>query len=187
MGRHRVKHSLERNKMKKKQAEKRKQRQAKSKKEIIALPEYYQIVWAWIHQNSDELLRQKNITEPRHIRRTLVMQHSQEWDDNNLASQYGSLFEILQCLEDKLRDVISRHSVLYWLHIYRRIAPLLSPHIGSRADPITALETRAIAEQAIFKYGDLSGKNDIVLSSEIDFDNILGGLLKQVEGVRIFV
>jgi hypothetical protein len=158
-------------------------RQHKKRKKMantILLPEYYLLVWYDIHQKHHELLHERNVIEPKHFRQNLVLNLFQNQNSNDTILQYEQLLDTQKKIEDKLRTVISQNSVFYWLHIYRRIAPTLSSEIGLRTDKITTLETRAIAEQAIFKYGKLSGKIDVVLSSSIDFEDILGGLLIKI-------
>lgn len=144
------------------------------------LPEYYQLVWFFIHQNHDELLRQRNIIEPRRFRQNLVLKHFQACDTSDTHSQYENLRIVQDKIEGELREVVAQKSAFFWLHIYRRIAPVLSSEIGNRTDEITRLETRAIAEQAIFKYGKLVESKDVVLSNSIKFELILGGLLIKI-------
>jgi hypothetical protein len=166
--------------MKKRKKGKIKNKSRASKKEkTMYVFEYYHQVWYRLHSEFHDLLHKRNITEPLEKRRSLILQKSSILDGVDEHEKYEALFSVLMKLEEVMQEVVSSRSVLYWIHIYRRIAPVLAAEIGARTDFVTALETRAFAEQAIFKYGGLDNTGDIGLSSEIEFERILGGLLNE--------
>lgn len=147
-------------------------------KEQIKMPEYYTLVWAHIHEKYESLLRNSNITKPKEIRSNLVIKHKKEI--NNDQDSYSALLMVMNELEAEFKKIISKHSCFYWIHLFRRIAPVLSPAIGHRTDETTTMEVRDIAEQAIFKFGKTSGKLDLIRSDIIPFDKVLGGMLKKI-------
>lgn len=147
-------------------------------KEQIQFPEYYTLVWTHIHEKYEQLLTNSNIKKPKEIRSKLVKKYKDKI--NNKEHSYEALMAILNDLENEFKKVISKHSCFYWLHLFRRIAPVLSPSIGNRTDETTTMEVRDIAEQAIFKFGTTSGKLDLLPSNSIPFNKILGGILQKI-------
>jgi len=84
-------------------------------------------------------------------------------------------YRYLNSIEGEMARVLGRHSVFFWVHLYRRIGVKLSPLSGGKTDANTLALVRQIAELAISKYGDLTRHDDVALSSEIHFKNVLGG------------
>jgi hypothetical protein len=76
-------------------------------------------------------------------------------------------------VEGEIAAVVSRHSLAYWLHVYRRIAPHLPD-----ADPATGVLTRRSFEAAIQKYSKEGHPIDVVNSAAIDPREILDGAFK---------
>lgn len=149
-----------------------------SKEETIQMPEYYTLVWAHIHDKYEKLLANSNIKKPKEIRANLVKKHKNQINDDDHS--YKALLSILDELESELKKIIIKHSCFYWMHLFRRIAPVLSPAIGRRADETTTMEVRDIAEQAIFKFGKTNGKLDLVRSDLVPFNKVLGGMLQKL-------
>lgn len=81
----------------------------------------------------------------------------------------------LDAIESAMAKVLSRHSVFFWVHLYRRIGVQLAPFHGGRMDATTLGLVRQIAELAISKHGDMSRHDDAALSAQIHFKEVLGG------------
>jgi hypothetical protein len=103
--------------------------------------------------------------------------------------------EILDNLDGEMRTIISRRSVAYWLHLYRRIGVYLSPDHEDKTDHVTVALVRQIGELAIQKHGLLTGHEEFALSDKLSPDQILGGWMKKglkslggngVSGERVF-
>ena len=91
--------------------------------------------------------------------------HAQE-----LLNAYGT------AVEDRLRVILKKHTVAYWLHLYRRISPFgLS---GENRSEATFQITRATLDAAIQKHGSLEKLGDIGDSTALGVDRILGGILR---------
>lgn len=147
-------------------------------KETAQVPEYYTLVFNHIHEKYEPLLRRSNIEKPKEILTKLIEKYKDKI--NTDQSSYDGLLGALNELENEFRSVISKHSCFYWMHLFRRIEPVLSPMIGTRTDESTTMEVRDIAEQAIFKFGKISGKLDLQRSDTIPFNKILGGMLQKL-------
>jgi hypothetical protein len=98
--------------------------------------------------------------------------------------------EILDDIDKEMRNLVSRRSVAYWLHIYRRIGVFLSPDHEDKTDHITVGLVRQIAELAVQKHGLRAAPNEFGLSHKLRPNLILGGWmkkgLKSLGGERIF-
>lgn len=148
------------------------------KKKKVQMPEYYTLVWNHIHEKYESLLTNSNIKKPKEIRSNLVIKYKEQI--NSDQDSYNALLVVMNELEAEFKKIISKHSCFYWIHLFRRIAPVLSPTIGRRTDETTTMEVRDIAEQAIFKFGKTNGKLDLIRSDIIPFDKILGGMLQKI-------
>ncbi|MBW3531894.1 hypothetical protein [Shewanella sp. NKUCC06_TVS] len=146
---------------------------------MLALPEYYQLVFSEIHDNHRDKIYQKYVLDSQSFRRDAICKSKDLIIGKDHYQQYEVLQNILCELEEEMGRVIKRHSVFFWLHLYRRIAPCLSEDLGANTSESVTVNVRQQAEQAIKKYGKLSYNSDFSLSSKVDFDLILGGLLKQ--------
>ncbi|WP_386082304.1 hypothetical protein ACFIOZ_03415 [Vreelandella sp. F11] len=145
--------------------------------DAFILPDYYQLVFSEIHDEHHEAIHQKYVVEPLEVRRSFLLNIRDFFNDQDEDKQYELLMNVLSKLECELKSVIEKHTVFYWIHLYRRLAPCLSSDLGGNTNDTTVYNVRNHVEQSIFKYGDLSGNKDFALSSEIEFDNILGGML----------
>ena len=89
--------------------------------------------------------------------------------------------EYLDALEGEIASTLRRHSVFFWLHLYRRTGIALSPgHEVGVDDERTIALVRRTVELAIFKHGSLSRTpNDVVRSDQASADQILGGWMNR--------
>lgn len=160
---------------------KTKSRKKKSTKKqspkTVVLPEYYQFVWSYIYQAFPRELDENAVAKPTAFRRNILSNIKEEFNLADINEKYKILNDILPIIESEFNRVLSKHSVFYWLHIYRRIAPHLVSELGNNTDEETVIVVRSHLEQAIYKYGSLSKDDDYALSSDIELKDILGGLL----------
>ena len=87
------------------------------------------------------------------------------------------LLAYLDSISLNMKKLLERHSPYFWLFLYRRIKPVLSPLHDNVTDATTLLLVRQIADLAIAKYGSLD-IIDIVESSRLGFEARWGGYLK---------
>jgi len=85
------------------------------------------------------------------------------------------VMEFMKVLEAELREQLSRHSVAYWIHLYRRIKPVLSWKHDDKTDFMTVGWVRGLVETAISKFARLETVGDVAPSTEIPNSRILGG------------
>jgi len=84
------------------------------------------------------------------------------------------LLQYSAVLERYLAEELSQHSIAYWLHGYRRLAPGPS---GENDAPATITIVRGVVEAAVQKYGRLTPCDGIAWSNEIREQEVIGGLL----------
>lgn len=163
----------------KSKSRKKKSTKKKSSKTLV-LPEYYKLVWEHIHQEFSSELNENAVTKPTYFRKKILLKVKDDFNLADISAKYKMLSELLPVIESEFNRVLSKHSVFYWLHIYRRIAPHLASELGNNTDEETVIVVRSHLEQAIYKYGSLSINDDYALSSDIEFKDILGGLLIEI-------
>ncbi len=89
-------------------------------------------------------------------------------DGRDLILQY------MKIVEEKIGTTISKHSLPYWLHVYRRLSPRGA---GSDNNPRTVGLTRMILEAAFQKYAKIDDTPDMGLTNEVRREDILDGAL----------
>jgi hypothetical protein len=94
-----------------------------------------------------------------------------------LLVERNHLLGYLEHLSNGFAKGLARHSPYFWLFLYRRIKPVLSPNHDNITDANTTLLVRQISELAILKYGRLA-EIDLRPSSEVPFEERWGGYLK---------
>ena len=80
-------------------------------------------------------------------------------------------------LEDRIKDIISKHSVYYWMHLYRRLAP---ENTFRHESLVSVGLYRQTMEAAFAKYGSLQAGNDLLAGTEIDPGEIMSGEVKRI-------
>lgn len=92
---------------------------------------------------------------------------------------WNQVREILDIIDSEMQKIVSRRSVAYWLHLYRRIGVFLSPEHEDKTDHVTLALVRQIAELAIQKHGVRTALGEFGLSNALSPDVILGGWMKK--------
>jgi hypothetical protein len=135
--------------------------------------EYYQLPFQMLHR---QLGQSNELVGPHPVRAsywTVVPAGRYPPDQGRkLLSQYCKV------VERYLGEEISQHSVAYWLHAYRRIAPRPA---GENDDPATTTIVRGTVDAAIQKYGKLSPCDGVGFSNEVADHEIVDGLLMSPE------
>lgn len=89
-----------------------------------------------------------------------------------IVSQYGNI------VEKEIGAILSKHSIAYWLHLYRRQSP--TP-FGPEQDSRTVFLVRRTLEAAIQKYGLSQQCNRVGFSNRVPMESILKGALMAPE------
>jgi hypothetical protein len=145
----------------------------RSTSDIAIIRDYSQRAFFWLH----EQLRNSGYTSlPHRIRASF-------WSElpvGRYSARDGTGFvdDYLAAIEEQIRIEVSRHSLVFWLHVLRRILPSAA---GENDDPITNGWVRATFEAAAQKYGILADFDDIKGSHEVSIEEVLNGLLMRSE------
>jgi hypothetical protein len=146
----------------------------------VTLPEYHQLPFRKLHQTYSVLIDRSYLSRPRDVLKALVQKHL---GTNRILSPedaHGGLIRILSDFDDEFHAVLHKHSVFFWIHLYRRIGLYLHNELGNQTDAMTLALVRSIAEQAIFKFARIQGKQDVSLTNEVSPKSILGGHFSKV-------
>lgn len=142
---------------------------------------YYQPTFERLHHTYSALLDHNLHELPKALRARSVLQRVGAGQRIKPDDARDALTPVLGDIEQQLSRIASRHSCFYWIHLYRRLGVVLSHRHGDNTGPMTLSWVRAIAEQAIFKYGRLHGRADVGIANRVGAARILGGeFLKSV-------
>ncbi|BBL29237.1 hypothetical protein HN028_11040 [Pantoea ananatis] len=155
---------------------KRKIKKNESKKiQQHILPEYY--IVTFIHTHKHHLLDTREIC--RKARVDLISDYQKKLKSESPCILEGdeawdSLNPLLAIIESKIKKIIEQHSLFYWFHLYRRMAPGSIADENEKSDSGTTASVRLTLETAFFKYAKNTG-DDICLSNSISAKEVLGG------------
>jgi hypothetical protein len=103
-----------------------------------------------------------------------------------LAVDAPILRDYLEFIEIQFQSILPAHSPAYWLHLYRRIKPTLSPKHDNSVDDATIMLVRQIADLAIAKHSDLENSTDLLPAKSMTLKQMWGGyLLRALEDIPI--
>lgn len=146
-----------------------------TKEEILALqlPEYHTFVFAKLLEKNREIL-EKNYVSEFHIsffKNRIKKEVSGE-------KAWSLILEYSEYIEIKLKEILEKHSISFWIQMYRRIGLGIVSDLNRLTDEITLYQLREITELAILKFSKLNDE-DIQNTNEISDKDVLGGLFKQ--------
>jgi hypothetical protein len=136
--------------------------------------DYYQHAFALLHKDLEETGYNGTIPHPkRETFWSLVPYgHHGSTEARTLLLQYA------RAVEERIKEIVEGASLAYWLHLYRRIAP--GPTV-QRDSSVTVGITRAALEAGFQKYAQLNPCERVGLSTSVQIDKVLGGILQGPE------
>jgi hypothetical protein len=140
--------------------------------------EYYQPAFAYIHGSYAKQIEDALLSRPLFFRRRFVKENIATGFDDH-SSAWSKFKKLLDELEAEIVRVLSRHSVFFWMHIYRRIGVHLHPLHENKVDARTIGLVREIVELAITRYGHMENLAEFGRSDILKPDLIMGGLFKK--------
>lgn len=100
------------------------------------------------------------------------------YEDNEARNIIISFMDIL---EEKIRDIISKKSPVYWLLLYRNIYKNWGFNVFDEGvDFLTLHNVITITEAVIRKHANLNGSSGLYMKKDISLEEIMGGLLCQI-------
>ena len=144
--------------------------------------EYYQPAFRLLHLKLSRRIQEVTTTEPRAFVAGLLKAYLPLGIAVSPSDAWPEVRKILDMIEAEIGVLLRSRSVFFWLHVYRRIGVMLSRDDEGEFDPRTVWLVRQIVELAIFKHGRASDATEIVLSTRVNPDHILGGYMR--DGAR---
>jgi hypothetical protein len=141
---------------------------------------YHQAIFAYIGETYRDRISESLHGKPLEIRRKNFLE--QLPDDQILSGEpaWDRCQQYLDQLEANIAGVLRRHSIFFWIHLYRRIGVRLSPLHEDKTDANTLGLVRGIVELAIIKYGDPNRADDVVPSGAVRLKDVLGGHYQRI-------
>lgn len=81
----------------------------------------------------------------------------------------------LDVIEQRIAEIVHRHSPSFWFHLHRRLRPMLAKFHEDKTDDTTVLLVRRIAELAYAKHGDLDRSDDLGPIARTRLETFLDG------------
>lgn len=143
--------------------------------------EYYQPAFALIYRDCSKLLRNVISSGREELIRSILRRRLGRYSQR---VTWDRLYPVLEDIEAEIAKLLRTRSIVFWLHLYRRIGIALMDEGGASADIATTTLVRDIVESAIQKYGQISSDSDFGSSEDVDPRAILGGwFLRGVEAL----
>ena len=148
----------------------------------IAL-DYYRATFEHLERTKGSEIERALLSEPKELRLQFWLQHPDQEIANpeeswTVARAYASV------VERRIQDIVKRHSLFYWIHLYRRIGVYLHPGHSPNVDANTLLLVRDILECAFIRFASLTKIGDVQYSLNMSPTKILGGqYLRRRNGV----
>lgn len=139
----------------------------------VYIREYYQLAFRFFIENYQSDIKAEILEFRYKLRSDFRKEHKivpQCGDD-----AFNFLKHYLSYLEHTQKEMISTHSPIFWIHLYRRTGLGLIVKDNELADAMTLNIVRNFMEIAFLKFGDLD-KNDLCLSEELSYNEVLDGL-----------
>lgn len=144
-----------------------------AKNRQLVLPEYYTLPFAHLHDVLHaDLFQALHIRPAEKLRLFLENRFGPAYPK---VADWEDLFQVLTDLESEMARILATRSVMFWLHVYRRIAPFSADERGQSRDWVTTHLIRDMVESAIQKYGAIDDCWEFALSNEVDPSIVLGG------------
>lgn len=141
--------------------------------------EYYEAAFSLIHATYAGEIEAALLEEPLTLRRQFLLARLPTDATLPPDTVWPVARELLDELEVRLATLISRHSLFFWLHLYRRIGVGLHYRHSSNTDPRTVGLVRQIVELALQKYSQIDHANELSVVSHVNPDRVLGGWMRR--------
>lgn len=149
---------------------KQSKRKAQGEGKLLTLLGYYQRPFDLLHQDLQHSTPLRDVPSSTRYSFWKLVPAGQyaNSEAQNLLNSY------LLTLEREMKSRISLCSVIYWLHLCRRIFP---GSIGRDKSPMTRLLLRSTMEAGFQRYGRLDQCGSVAFSNQVEEGQILDGLL----------
>jgi len=147
---------------------------------VHLLDYYHQAIFAYIGETYRDRISESLHRKPSEIRRKSFLQQLPSHQILSGEPAWDRCQQYLNQPETNFAAVLRRHSIFFWIHLYRRIRVQLSPLHEDKTYANTLGLVRAIVELAIIKYGDPNQADDVASSGTVRLRDVLGGHYQRV-------
>src|SRR4030042_1720684 len=147
-----------------------------SKATFLHIGYYHWVFGAYFQQLGDKVDELRNITAERAIR-TFLSVLNPPCAFSNLES-IDILLSLKNALEGRIAAIVAKHSIYYWIHLYRRLAP---ENTFKHESLVSVRLYRETMETAFVKYGRPEIGNDLVIGTNLDPQEIMSGEVSRIE------
>jgi hypothetical protein len=161
------------------ESEEMEEKEADSPGKIAFALEYTQIAFPFLGAKLSARLQAALEEKPRSIRSDYLLAKLPTNEELEAEVVWPVARALLDVLEAEMERVLERHSVFFWLHVYRRIGVMLSPGHEDKTDERTVSLVRQIVELAITKHGQPVEAWEFARSDTVGVEKILGGFYSQ--------
>jgi hypothetical protein len=122
---------------------------------------YYSDALPYLIERDQEEIRRRLIDTPRQLRQGELAPRLAPMEETGGAQRFRYCAHISTSFETKIAEFVVRHSPSFWIHLHRRLRPMLSPEHTAKTDDTTVHLVRRIAELGYAKHGDLKMHDDL--------------------------
>jgi hypothetical protein len=142
--------------------------------------EYYQPIFSYLGEVYGDRIQRALHVKPVELRRKHFLNQLPTGEVLSKEAAWQPCRSYLGIIEENIATILRRHSIFFWIHLYRRIGVQLSPKHEDKTDANTLGLVRGIVDLAIAKHGDPARTTDVALSSTIKPPQVLGGHFQRI-------
>jgi len=122
---------------------------------------YHSHAFPYLIRQYEEEIRRLLIDVPIEIRQANLAPPLIELGETGGDEAWEVFRSYLDVVENRIADIVRRHSPAFWFHLHRRIKPTLANIHEGKTDNVTVTLVRQIAELAYAKHGEITNTNDL--------------------------
>jgi hypothetical protein len=138
---------------------------------------YYHWVFSRYFQQLGDKVDELRDVQAKSAVRTFLSILNPPCEFSNLES-IDILLSLKKALEDRIAAIVSKHSIYYWIHLYRRLAP---ENTFRHESLVSVSLYRETMETAFVKYGRLEIGNDLVMGTNLDPQEVMSGEVRRIQ------
>ena len=122
---------------------------------------YHSLAFPYLDEKYQQEIRRRLKDVPEDLRKCELVPALESLGETSGDAAWQVFRNYLDVIELRIADIVRRHSPSFWLHIHRRLRPMLADIMDVKTDAMTVRLVRSIAELAYSKYGDLDRTDDL--------------------------
>jgi hypothetical protein len=136
-------------------------RSADAEDPVIVMQFYYSHTFPYLIEKWQEEIRHRLKDVPDALRQRELVPGFAALGETSGDAAWQVLRNYLDGIERCIAEIVRGHSPSFWIHLHRRLRPMLAKIHEGKTDDTTVVLVRRIAELAYAKYGDLDRTDDL--------------------------